>query len=815
MRHLTACDEAMRKKGKVDYCFGACLLNGPPRVGKSTFFYRITGRQLLPSDASCETTSTGVAERILQVVITKSTFCVARAIEPGMNWQIVTLSQEAVTMLKAILSSQSSLVLQSQVQPPSLPPTSEFESLSSKAVDSSADETVRQPVAGGISGAAQSHLRMFNFGRHKKKSRQIPGYQVPLEIFQKALRSKEWASAEDLLKHSINLGFSDVGGQPEFQEVLPAIIAGPSVFFILFKLPDSLSQKYRVQYIESSTRKTITYESSFTVKESILCSLSSASSMCRFVTRNSSELEPINPKVFIVATHKDKADKKHIKNVQRELKDTLESTEFYKKGIVVFASQSEPAFTINNLSDDDKDVSNIRQRVEKIIAEDPSFKVSVPAPWLALSLSLRLVESSVISYESCCTIANDCGIDDEEEIKEALWFLHNKLGVIRYFDQVPELRDIVVCDPQVIFDILTNLITRTFTFEETQDACASEEFQQKGIFPSRMIDKISSHLNEPLTGSKVIILLKHLRVIAEIFDDKVESPSHYLVPCSLSHADHKKKPSFAEKVSTFFQRGRTSVPSLCILFRCGYCPKGIFGALVANLMNLSSTRLRWRLINDAIFRDQASFIVGPEHHIVVISSHITFVKVDVSPNTAHAKSVQRNPKAVCNMIRIDIELSLINVSKTLHYGSGAAFSFGFHCSSCSGSPPADCGDEDDPVVMSCKKCKSVNLNEKHRFWFGEKATSVGVLTTTDLPSIMEKIWEARAKWYNIGLGLRINPGTLDAIVINNGNVEDRFRDMLGVWLKTNQPQPTKALLAEALQSRIVGYGYLAEHILSL
>ena len=105
--------------------------------------------------------------------------------------------------------------------------------------------------------------------------------------------------------------------------------------------------------------------------------------------------------------------------------------------------------------------------------------------------------------------------------------------------------------------------------------------------------------------------------------------------------------------------------------------------------------------------------------------------------------------------------------------------------------------------------------QKHRFWFGEKLTSVGVLTTTDLPIIMEKIWDARAKWYNIGLGLRINPGTLDAIEKNNRNVDDQFRETLGVWLKTNQPQPTKALLAEALQSRIVGYGYLAEHILSL
>ena len=176
---------------------------------------------------------------------------------------------------------------------------------------------------------------------------------------------------------------------------------------------------------------------------------------------------------------------------------------------------------------------------------------------------------------------------------------------------------------------------------------------------------------------------------------------------------------------------------------------------------------------------------------------------------------QRNVEIVCDSIRLEIEQSLIRVSKTLHYGSGAAFSFGFHCISCSGSPPADCGDEDDPVVMSCRKCKSVDLNEKQRFWFGEKATAVDVLTTTDLPSIMEKIWDARAKWYNIGLGLRINPGTLDAIEKNNDNVDDRFRDMLGDWLKAMQPQPTKALLAQALQLQSVGYGYLAEQFLSL
>ena len=179
---------------------------------------------------------------------------------------------------------------------------------------------------------------------------------------------------------------------------------------------------------------------------------------------NSSQLVPIKPKVVLVGTHKDQTDDKHIRNIQRELKRVFANTEYFKKDIIVFASPSEPALTIDNLSNDKQDASKICQLVEEITS-DPSFTVSVPAPWLALLLSLRLVESAVVSYEDCSSMANDCGIHGDEEIKEALWFLHTKLGVIRYFHQIPELRDVVICDPQVIFDKITDLITRTFTFE--------------------------------------------------------------------------------------------------------------------------------------------------------------------------------------------------------------------------------------------------------------------------------------------------------------------------------------------------------------
>ena len=108
----------------------------------------------------------------------------------------------------------------------------------------------------------------------------MPGYVSPIEIFHNVLRSKEWAESQvqEVLGQSLNLYFRDTGGQPEFQEVLPALLSGPSVLIVVFKLTDHLNQKYRVQFVKSEWQKTIMYESSFTVIETILQSLASISS---------------------------------------------------------------------------------------------------------------------------------------------------------------------------------------------------------------------------------------------------------------------------------------------------------------------------------------------------------------------------------------------------------------------------------------------------------------------------------------------------------------------------------------------------------
>ena len=85
----------------------------------------------------------------------------------------------------------------------------------------------------------------------------------------------------------------------------------------------------------------------------------------------------------------------------------------------------------------------------------------------------------------------------------------------------------------------------------------------------------------------------------------------------------------------------------------------------------------------------------------------------------------------------------------------------------------------------------------------------------DLGKVQSAAWESRAKWYNVGLALEIDPGTLDVIHGNNRDIDDCFRTMLTSWLKMVRPKPTLAALAKALQSPTIGFGHLAEQILAL
>ena len=81
-----------------------------------------------------------------------------------------------------------------------------------------------------------------------------------------------------------------------------------------------------------------------------------------------------------------------------------------------------------------------------------------------------------------------------------------------------------------------------------------------------------------------------------------------------------------------------------------------------------------------------------------------------------------------------------------------------------------------------------------------------LLTLDSLSEVLDctAVWEKRSKWYNIGLKLDIEPGTLDAIRHDcHHQCEECLREVLKEWLKRVEPRSTWDALQEALNSPLV------------
>ena len=189
------------------------------------------------------------------------------------------------------------------------------------------------------------------------------------------------------------------------------------------------------------------------------------------------------------------------------------------------------------------------------------------------------------------------------------------------------------------------------------------------------------------------------------------------MPCVLSHA---APTSIREMASS-------KVPPLFITFRCGYCPKGVFSALVVHLMSKRNggAKITWRLKEDEVSRDRVTFKVGREDNVVSITTHATHLEVFVQSETetqASAAVLQTSPHEVCNSIQQCIDESIVAVSKTLHYSCDSTFQYSFYCTHPSCAKPHDhlavCYSE-DPIVMECTKSRqSCDLPDNYRIWFG-------------------------------------------------------------------------------------------------
>ena len=89
-------------------------------------------------------------------------------------------------------------------------------------------------------------------------------------------------------------------------------------------------------------------------------------------------------------------------------------------------------------------------------------------------------------------------------------------------------------------------------------------------------------------------------------------------------------------------------------------------------------------------------------------------------------------------------------------------------------------------------------------WLSCSQSAGQQLSVNDLPVIIEELNDARAKWYDVGLQLRMSVGTLNAINKDYNSTSDCLRETLTTWLKTCPSLPTWSNIVGALRSSTVG-----------
>ena len=697
-QHLAAVEKAMRVKGELEHTIAHGAFVGPAGSGKSSLMSRLAGE--MPSSTS---PSTGVAERVVQVEVKRSSSIAVSA--DSANWVKILYNNEAIRVIEYA----------SRV-PSSLPPTVTVIDKPLPLPVTSTTANIDGDPAGSVP-TAQVPSTSASFPTHKAQVCTPSGYVPPKGVFKSALQGRRLKELRQHLDNSWTLYLTDTGGQMEFQEVLPLLVSGPSIFFITFRLDQDLHQQFTIEYRLPDGGRSDPYQSTLTTVQAILQTLASVASMGTFSYKGSqTRSSPLKPKVFIVGTHKDQLDEataeSKIKEIDEYLQKVIKSTAHYDKDLVVFSSESQLIFTVNNFSKDDSDFKKIKSSVDQAVRRG-EFRMSYPAHWLIFSLVLRqqMIRDRIISYQQCFAVAKDCGITTSEELNHALWFLHTKIGLVRHFP-TPGLDDIVIRDPQVLFDHVTHLIVNTFTFNKVGKRLSSK-FKHKGIFSFEDLEKVDQFL----TPHKLLELLKHLRIVAPFQTE--EGLQKYFIPCVLTHSK--------EQLPT----QSSDTPPLLITFKCGYCPKGLAGALITYLLNNEMrSKFKWELQTDQIFRDQVSFLVSP-YDIITLKIHPTFLElVHLREDSSSSKPVQN----VCTSVRDCVEKGLRKVSSDMKLTPDADHSLSFYCqnSDCvwnNGCHPATKIKKDEDYSLNensqcrlwCKRSRSYllsSLPNGYSLWFG-------------------------------------------------------------------------------------------------
>ena len=501
----------------------------------------------------------------------------------------------------------------------------------------------------------------------------------------------------------------DTGGQPEFHEMLPALITGPAINLLVFKLTENLQDRYEIEYrLPSGNSKP--YKTSLTHEEMIFRSLSSIACLTHssigWNIGEDLEKDKSESAAFLIGTHRDLVEQERVATINEHLRAKLKcSRELFGTNLVQSHSKDHVVFAVDNINDKDE-IEHLQRSLNRVI-EERFHEVTVPTSWYAFSLKLRKRKAPILSKNVCIKIANECGIP-ENAFMSAMWYLHHRVGLLMHFPEVEGLRDVVIIQLQVIFDRITSLITSQFTFREIGHAAAVSDFSDSGMFTEETLRKLSTRKGDPLTPTRIVSLLQCLNIVA-----KIEAEKCYFMPCAL-------KP-FVFDAALSVVVSDLCPPSLLVWFKCGYTPVGVFCCLVVYLLEITDGP-KWSLVDQRHYRNKIKFNVGPHLDEVSLVAYPTYIEVRVEREHLIPEPLGQ----LCSTILTTLDSAMETVTKSLHYSCHSQHFFGSYCPSCPSSYPPHPAVKlnTDSCVLKCVLSPHTCVMPDNSLWYNKVSMCV-------------------------------------------------------------------------------------------
>ena len=662
--------KAVHQNQQIQRKMANIILKGLPEAGKSTLLNRLLKRPFQHSSSS-----TGLSTGIVVVDIKPtSTLTTAAAASDNSSWEVMDFDASMYSQLEDL-----------------------------KQFLSSAEEELV-----GDTTINSSSYQVASISRTAEISDNI----------KKVLSAHNIKSMEDLrLKNSLYI--RDTGGQVEFQESLTLLLQGPSIFIFVLRVDIEIHKKTTIRYRSPSGEIFNEYESSISTEDALIQFLTSVSAID---TTEGGEYKSHEPVVFIVGTHidllKSKADSV-IGEINKSLDRIIREHGF--SSIVRYASNasSRVMYIVDNTSVEDKNFKILRSDINGYIGSRHEFMVLYPVSFLLFCLELQNIKAAVISIVNFRQLASKFSITSGQ-IDHLLHFLHFRIGIIQYYD-IDNLSDIVIKEPQVLFNKVTDLLVETFLSPKAMKMDQQRSFQQKGILDAEVLESILGESKNQITAKQFLAFMVHLRLAVPFLDKS--GIKKYFFPCVLNHVQ-----------ASVGEERKTDIAPLAICFKLGHCPQGLFGVLISHLVSpAKSHKVSFDLSEDRIYQDQVVLLVSSseDRDEISLKRHLSHIEVTMhydssliieSEPLSLPRSITIN--TVCTTVRSILQDCLQLSMTTLRYDDKKLQPK--FCLSC---PKSDCATMhkvesgvNRTCFMFCNKTTKYAIPSSGQYWFDQGKT---------------------------------------------------------------------------------------------